>query len=354
MSSPCDLDRARLAGERQRHQQRGEELARDVAAHRDGVAERDASPGRIASGGKPSLARGSRSRAPSAAQRIDQVADRPLVHARHAREPVVAAARARAPRSAAGTRCRRCRGRARPRLHRERARRTPVTAYSPLPARVQATPSARSASRMHARVVGVEQRRAMLGLAVARARRAAACGWRCSSSPAAAPCPRRARAGARSRCARDLPPLVAVTRRPAQPGAARRARLANARSSAVAVACSISCAEALELVLVAAQLREQRVAVREADVAPHLRVARGDAREVAEAAARRRRRARRDRRASASSCTSAYASTCGRWLTAASTASCSSASIAVTRAPHASQAPRTRSTASGAVLRQAA
>ena len=46
----------------------------------------------------------------------------------------------------------------------------------------------------------------------------------------------------------------------------------------------------------------------------------------------------------ATSCTSAYASTCGRWLTAASTASCSSASMRLTFAPQADHAASTVAT----------
>src|SRR3989442_7605267 len=45
------------------------------------------------------------------------------------------------------------------------------------------------------------------------------------------------------------------------------------------------------------------------------------------------------------SCTSAKASTCGRWLTAASTPSCSSGFIFVIRAPHDSHARATLLTA---------
>src|SRR5512135_2773225 len=48
-------------------------------------------------------------------------------------------------------------------------------------------------------------------------------------------------------------------------------------------------------------------------------------------------------------CTSAYASRCGRWLTAANTRSCSSGDMVWTLAPHACHAAPTRATASGAL-----
>jgi len=78
-----------LGDERQRHQQRGEELAGDVAAHLDRRIEaqlRPADPqGRIA--GRAQVV----DPAAELAQRVDQVADRALVHARHAAQLEVAA-----------------------------------------------------------------------------------------------------------------------------------------------------------------------------------------------------------------------------------------------------------------------
>src|SRR5205807_1146010 len=87
--------------------------------------------------------------------------------------------------------------------------------------------------------------------------------------PACAPCRSRRRAA----LARGLQPLVA-----------RGARLGEQALERGAVA---GCDEALnlaELGAVAAELGEQSLAIGEADVAPHFRTARGDAREVAEAA----------------------------------------------------------------------
>src|SRR5690349_9192712 len=93
-------------------------------------------------------------------------------------------------------------------------------------------------------------------------------GWRCSSSPA----------GARYR-ARRAPPSA----RGLQPSIARVARLREELLESVAIARLQQLLHQPELRAVARELAEQRVAVGDADVAPHFRMARGDAREIAEA-----------------------------------------------------------------------
>ena len=82
---------SRLRHQRQGHQQGGEELAGDVAAHRDGLVNGDA-------GCTPADAQRRDSRvaqvvdlAAQRTQRVHQVADRALVHAGHAAEFKVAA-----------------------------------------------------------------------------------------------------------------------------------------------------------------------------------------------------------------------------------------------------------------------
>src|SRR5262245_45266177 len=91
--------------------------------------------------------------------------------------------------------------------------------------------------------------------------------------------------GSRSRCftSRSLTIL--------DPPVARIAGVREQRLQPLAVAALEELPHARELSLVASQLGEQRLAVREADVAPHLRAARGGAREVAEAPGRVREQA---------------------------------------------------------------
>ena len=83
-----DVNRNRLASERQRHQQAGEELARDVAAYPHRATGANGSglemEGRVTRVAEIGDVR------PQLAQTIDQIADRPLVHARHALQHVVA------------------------------------------------------------------------------------------------------------------------------------------------------------------------------------------------------------------------------------------------------------------------
>ena len=115
------------------------------------------------------------------------------------------------------------------------------------------------------------------------------------------------------------------------PRAARAARAARRSARAPRRRRRRARAQPLERVRYRVDFGEQRVAIGERDVAPHLRRARGDAREVAKAAARMREICAASGRA-ASSATSANASTCGRCDTAAKIASCSSAARAPRRA----------------------
>src|SRR5882672_701985 len=84
------------------------------------------------------------------------------------------------------------------------------------------------------------------------------------------------RIGSRSRCFTASLPLF-------QPAVSRVARSCEQPLQRLAVAALENAAHPLELALVALQLAEQPLAVGEADVPPHLRVAGGDAGEVAEA-----------------------------------------------------------------------
>src|SRR5262249_52602261 len=94
--------------------------------------------------------------------------------------------------------------------------------------------------------------------------------------PGSATMPAARRIGSRSRCFTSLPVP--------DPAVARVARACEQRFQALRVAALEHLAQALEAATVAVDLREQRLAVRDADVAPHLGAARGDAREVAEPA----------------------------------------------------------------------
>ena len=126
-----------------------------------------------------------------------------------------------------------------------------------------------------------------------RARRAAARGWRCSSSPAAGPCPRRGAIGARSQelhRSRTQPPFS--QRSP------RRARLGEQLLERRGIAALASMSPHLfKFFSYKREFVQQAVAVRDADVAPHLRMAGGDAREIAEAAGGVAEQLRRVRRA---------------------------------------------------------
>jgi hypothetical protein len=75
----------------QGHQQRGQELAGDIAAHLDGFAAQLAEVGLADLQGRKAFVLQIVDLAAQLAQRIDQVADRALVHAGHARHLEVAA-----------------------------------------------------------------------------------------------------------------------------------------------------------------------------------------------------------------------------------------------------------------------
>ena len=132
-------------------------------------------------------------RAAERAQRVDQVADRPLVHARHAAQLEARALRGASTASAAVS------GRiAVPALPRKSvalcARRPAAEAgddAARAPSRLDARSRARAARRASR---GCRRNRAGRAIAVvpSPARPAAARGWRCSSSPAGAPCRRAA------------------------------------------------------------------------------------------------------------------------------------------------------------------
>src|SRR5215831_18297228 len=84
------------------------------------------------------------------------------------------------------------------------------------------------------------------------------------------------RIGSRSRCFTSLPVP--------DPAVARVARAGEQGFQPLRVAALEHPAQAFEAAPIAVDLREQRLAVRDADVAPHLRAARGDSREIAEPA----------------------------------------------------------------------
>src|SRR5581483_8416105 len=71
-----------------------------------------------------------------------------------------------------------------------------------------------------------------------------------------------------------------------EPPVARGARVREQRLEHLRIPALEQAADARELAAVAVELREQRLAVREADVGPHARMARRDAREIAEAPGR--------------------------------------------------------------------
>ena len=99
-----DVDRPARRKQRQRQQQRGEELARHVAAHpKRGVWQRETGAAVHAQWRKTALAQVIDA-ATESAQRVDEVADRALVHARHAAKFELAALRRREQRQRRGER----------------------------------------------------------------------------------------------------------------------------------------------------------------------------------------------------------------------------------------------------------
>ena len=118
--------------------------------------------------------------------------------------------------------------------------------------------------------------------------------------------------------------------RSSQAWRAARAR-AKVCSSAAASPRSSARRSSPQFRLVGVEFGQQGIAIGEADVAPHFRVAAGDAREIAKAAGGEAEQLSRNSWRCASSCTSAKASRCGRWLTAANTRSCSSGVMSANR-----------------------
>ena len=85
------------ADERQRHQQRGDVLARHAAAHPRSHRPGEPAPRPDAERRVPVLAEIGDVRA-QALERLDEIADGPLVHARRAGDPILGRPRTRGPR----------------------------------------------------------------------------------------------------------------------------------------------------------------------------------------------------------------------------------------------------------------
>ena len=245
-------------------------------------------------------------------------AARPTARSRRATTP--------APRSAGETRCRHCRGRgSRAAPETRRRRRARSRSRSPR-RRSMRTPSVRKRVEHAIGVVGVEQSGRASVVAVARAPPAAACDWRCSSSPAARRVPDMRAIGARSRKSRGAlirgatpasSPSAPAGKRGAPSARARGAREQRRRAPRRRRRAS-SASMRVELLPVGGRARRAAHARWRAQMSRHIsgRACR-DPREIAKAAAGDARVTRRRPGASASSATSANASRCGRWLTAA-------------------------------------
>src|SRR6185295_8801962 len=249
------------------------------------------------------------------AQRVDQVADRPLVHARDAREPVFAAAE----RERRGERPERGAGIAEKKLcvfHRERA----AHATHLLSGKLRAQFLQRLAH--HPRVVGVEEARD-LGLAF---------GERREEQHAVGDALRAGQAHRAARAARGLQ-LEDFSH-------CSRAARASAKSFSSAAGSSSS-ALTSSIFFENREISRNSWSLFAAQMSRHI-----SGWLEAMRVKSRKPPAANEKSCSAlprfaMSCTSANASRCGRWLTAASTASCSSAGISLTCAPHACHASAT-------------
>ncbi len=173
--------------QRQCHQQRGQELAGDIAAHADRrlQLQRRQAGAVVDAQRRIAVVAQVVDLAAELAQRIDQVANRALVHARHARELVFAAQQRQ-------RRAQRAHGRAGVAQEQSGGRRGAAAAQAG-DARLCAIfldAAAQLAQRVqhHAGVVGGQQV-VHRGRALRSGRPAAARGWRCSWSRAAARCP---------------------------------------------------------------------------------------------------------------------------------------------------------------------
>ena len=238
-------------------------------------------PAPIASGGKPSVAEVADVGA-ERAQRVDEIADRPLVHARHAVELVVAAGERERGRQRAQRRAGVAEKQVARRLTGNGAACAVARRSRALPrSRSTSTPSARSASSIRS-MSSASSRPVRRRVACARAPRAAACGWRCSSSPGSATDAFGVRAAAakRRRVGRAHRPRSArAARRPRLPagrarcptrGARRWPARTRASSAAPSPAATIARDRGRARRAIAVDLGQQRVAVGERDVAPHL------------------------------------------------------------------------------------
>ena len=181
-------------------------------------------------------------------------------------------------------------------------------------------PSCAQRVQHDARVVRVQQV-VHGGRAARSAPPAAARGWRCSWSRAGAPCRRPPASGGMSRKAvANIGFSPDGAGAPMLPAGARRGwRRRSRASSACGVAGWPSCASSWPAAPRGrpATARSNSFAVGQQDVAPHRRVAGGDAGEVAKARAGQRQEVAGRRAAPAMPLMKAKASRCGRWLTAA-------------------------------------
>ena len=326
--------------QRQRQQQGGEELAGDVAAHADRRVE-------LAAAARPDAQRRIAvvaqvvDAAAELAQRVDQVADRALVHARHA-----AAARTRRPAAASAAVSGRI---AVPALPRNSARLRRRAAAPPRPVMSQRRrrrartpqPSARSASSI-TRVSSESSRSWTVVVPLAQRRQQQHAVGDALGAGQARPCRAAPASGGMSRKA------VANMAGPARPitcfGPMRQAARAWLawpidRFQRLAVAgldhqLPCACSAALEQPATAPAARARLASRMSRHIFGSLAAMRvksrkpGPARRQEVLALRLRRRCR---------CISAKAIRCGRWLTAAKAASCASGVICSTLPPSASQ-----------------
>ena len=314
-----DLDGSLDTGQRQRHQERGEELAGDIAAHAHHAAGADGRRFQVQR--RVALVGGAGDVGAELAQRIDQIADRTLVHARHTRQTVFATRqrKRRRERAEGGTRVAEEEVRA---LDRERAAHA---AYAIVEALALAHPGhAERAQRLeHALdVVGHEQI-ADVGLAFGKrgeqqhaVRDALRAGQTDRTGSAqhrgqiekfhhglkkrvpprrtrktAAPAQPPFRPAGTPRTRKAL--LGGAHRQALGPGVACAPRALEHRLEPVAVALDQHHAQAREFGEIGVELFEQGDPVGDADVAPHLGVTAGDAGEVAKTARRMREQQRR-------------------------------------------------------------
>ncbi len=294
-----DVDSHRVSGthrlQRQRHQQRGQELARDVAANADAV-----DGYRLRSGARTDRERRVAGGAEIAdvgtqrAKRIDEVSDRALVHARHADELVVAAGDGQHRRQR--PKCGAC---VAEEQFRRADRNVPTRAVNHDlvggPRHVEANAKRRQRIAHRVDVIGIEQpahprgacrkcreqqRAVRDAFGAGKRNRAAGRGDGVEIEKGRGPrrVARRGQASSDSGRRRRVDPRL--------PGAADVARIRERGFEAGAVGGAEQRGDAVELGPIGGKLGEERDAIGESDVAPHLRRARRNAREVAETASR--------------------------------------------------------------------